>query len=1251
MKVFNLLKFVIVLLLFPVMLNAQVFSSGFENDLNTDWHSDTSGTGLPIFEINTASKYQGSNGFHMEFNQAEQKGNLWTPRNIDWKNGATYTISFYYKALVQGTNSEPNIKIFSSDGTKLEQLNFTLSSTDWVKYSANFTSTLDDDGGYVLFSMRPNDNETGEFYFDDFLIEETQDNSAFFNSLRTTDVDSDSSIVWQQFGPGMSGNNKGAQWHPTDSDILYIAPNMGNAYRSTDRGFTYETMMDEDGPSYNTGLRGPRDFTSLDFSRQNPDYGFCTDENNKGIFHSTDKGKTWELQDKFGDSYLSCVTVDPNNENIWFVGAGRMRNLGRILFPLAEPHGIYTDDNSEGKIWKSTDKGVSWTLKNAGLDSKADVETIIIDPENSSTIYASTNYGFYKSTDSGDSWVRKNVEVDGLDVIRSFTMHHNTTSGDLTFYVISSVMWEADGTSIKDASGGIFKSTDRGETWQKVNGNIALDMTQFSSNNDVKKSYYGAVSYFFGITSSEAETTYSTLPSSITQRFNTITVDPMDPNNVYVNNMYSNASDNNFKPGQIWRSKDGGANWYVTFRNGTNWDSGSDIAYWQGRGNPIGSNVTIKYLSHWMNRDEYERKSCNFMKFNADGTVLHTQMAKISLMSYNGGDTWVDIDDQETSTPESYVGAGNSNVPGHGFFQHELIEDKVFCSAGENTLWVTNNEGDEVRTGAQAATSYKILDDEQSLSSYTIHPTNVNIHYALFFRQAGKGKLYRSLDAGANWEHIGTPIPEWPTSTTNTGGDQSVHQISFIIDKTNPDYMYFCVPQKASKIQYVGDSVGEWGIFKSVDGGVNWTKPNTGLPSSLDVTAIALDPNDSSILYATIQGTDGGLFKSVDRGENWLEVDSAAALLSRYGVNDIHFSKDGLVYITTGHSWWDENEGGLWVSNDGMETWERIFDFPWVFRVETANYDPKTILISTLGNNATDNKNPGTYLSKDGGESWLKINKGNGQSDRINDIAINYSVPGKYYVSTYGSGWYVATDPNPNEPDTTLSIDEFEIIGVSETCRDSDNGSIKISTDQTLNYKAILNGESISKTEDFSNSINFEDLKSGSYNLCIQVEEKPGYEACYIINIVEPDELGVSSKVDTESNKVSISLNGAKKYFVTLNNKTIVTSKSNLDLDLVEGENILEVRTETICQGEHLETIVASSFGNKVYPNPVSNELNISGLTNDSYLKIFSFDGKLQMHFSNISKGKFDLSSLKTGLYFYSVHNSLQSKSGKFIKL
>lgn len=898
---------------------------------------------------------------------------------------------------------------FGKDGLSLVQVADSLVSMEL------FVDSLEDLSQYFwrVDAIAPDGSITkGELW--NFSVQWEDPMFSFFEDIKTKDLQSDSSIKWVQFGPGMSGNNKAAYWHPTDPDVLFIGPNMGNSYRSTDRGFTYQTIFHEDAPGYKSGLRGPRDMGSVEFSRQSPDYGFCTDKVNLGIFISTDMGKTWDKQSSsqstFGGAYLSCVAVDPQDEKVWYVGAGRMRDIGRIYFSLAQPHGTYTHSGSQGKIWKSTDMGKTWVLKNSGLHPKTEVETVIVDPVHSNIVYASTNYGFYKSLDGGENWEEKTTGFEN-DVFRSFTMHHDKENDSLCMYVINSVMWKEAGTTLADSLGGIFRSIDRGESWTKVNGNLALDMSQWEGNTDIEKSYYNTVAFYFGISDDDARARFPDMPKSITQRFNTITVDPNDPDNVYVNNKYSNSDENNFKPGQLWRTKDGGANWFVTFRNGKNWNSGTDIQYWTDRGNPLATNISMKYMHHWVNRDAYDRKSCNFARFNSDGTVLHTQMAKISFMSYDKGETWIDIDDVELSPgSENYVGAGSSNVPGHGLYQHKLVPDKVYCCGGENSLWVTNDGGEKVREGAQAATVHRLQGEETSLSTYAIHPHDTMIHYALFFRQASRGQILRSTNNGVSWTSIGTPVPQpWPVLG---GGDQSVHQLNLIIDEENPDNMYFCVPRSTLHMELVGNSVTGFGIHKSSDGGKNWSEPNTGLPSSLDVKTICFDPDDSNVLYATVQNSDGGLYRSADKGENWAEVASTASIAGSWGINDIHFAENGKVYITSGYKNAAKDDGGLWVSSDEMKSWKQIFDYPWVNRVKTALYDPNTILISTLPNTQIDLKNPGTYLSKDGGESWIKFNTGNGQSDRINDIAIDNYNPGKYYASTYGSGWYVATDYN-----------------------------------------------------------------------------------------------------------------------------------------------------------------------------------------------------------------------------------------------
>lgn len=975
---------------------------------------------------------------------------------------------------------------------------------------------------------------------------------------------------------------------------------------------------------------------------------------------STNKGKTWQVIESnlISDNYLSVVTVDPSDDNIWFLVAGRMRDYGRILYPQSDPKGTHVDPNANGRIWKSTDKGQTWVLSNTGIHNEAEFETILVDPVDNSIVYAGTSYGFYKSIDGGVTWALKSDGIDH-DMIRSMDMHHDKETDLITIYALSNITWKAkttaEGNSVENDQGGVFKSTDKGETWTNVTTDLPIDLTVFSGNSNIEKDYYQSIAHFFGLESWEAaELAYPVLPNSITTRYNMITVDPNDVNNVYLINDYSNASENNFRPGQIWRTSNGGASWFVTFRNGKNWSNGDDDAYWVNeRNNPMQSNVTFKYKGDWFERDDYERKGCNFARFNADGTVLYTQLAKIGFVSYDKGNTWLDIDDEKADVDGSFmdgwVGAGNSNVPGHGFYQSELWPGQVFCPSGENSLWLTTNEGEKIREGAQGAQVMQLVFNnngerqEHSVSSVVVHPTEKNTWFATFFRQAGRGKLYKTTDAGENWAPIGTPIPEpWDPAPAGSG-DQAVHQFGLMIDKNNPDIMYFCVPKSSLNLEWVGDSAQSWGVHKSTDGGVTWSEINSGLPSSLDVARIAFDPNDTNILYAAVIDNNGGLYKTTNAGASWSKVESTAVISGDSGINDIHFDVRGAAYITSGFKNEEPNAGGLWVSDDGMVTWKQKFDYPWVNRVEVAKYNTDVILLSTLPNTKVDLRNGGTYLSKDGGDSWVKINKGNGQADRVNDIAIDFTVPGRFYASTRGSGWYSAQDPSLTEEDI------LSVSSIGLTCVGTKNGSVKVSSKSSNRYNATIIGEGVNESSEFLGELVFKDLGKGDYQLTISDSENEQISKQFNIVILEPKELQVVPKVDENAKKIELHMSGSTMYSVSVNNKKYVTSDDRISLQLKEGLNIVKVETSKECQGiyENEFFLEKSVF---IFPNPVIDILHVGNLKENSQIKIISVQGEVLIQkIMDLNKG-INVSNLKPGVYYYKLYSDSSVYTGRFLK-
>ncbi len=174
----------------------------------------------------------------------------------------------------------------------------------------------------------------------------------------------------------------------------------------------------------------------------------------------------------------------------------------------------------------------------------------------------------------------------------------------------------------------------------------------------------------------------------------------------------------------------------------------------------------------------------------------------------------------------------------------------------------------------------------------------------------------------------------------------------------------------------------------------------------------------------------------------------------------------------------------------------------------------------------------------------------------------------------------------------TLPTDNFQIQVTSETCRNSNNGSVSITTNEILNYSVNLSGEGLDTDNAFSDAVTISDLEAGNYRICITVDSDADYEQCYNITITEPENLAVFSTIINSRQTVSLDLSGGDMYYIELNGNVFSTTESTIELDLKEGVNTLKVSTNLECQGIYSETI--SNFSRlKIYPNPVSGTLTI----------------------------------------------------------
>jgi photosystem II stability/assembly factor-like uncharacterized protein len=181
------------------------------------------------------------------------------------------------------------------------------------------------------------------------------------------------------------------------------------------------------------------------------------------VWKTTNSGTTWEsVFDNYGSFSVGCVTIDPNNTNVVYVGTGENNSQRSVSWG----DGVYRSENG-GK-----------SFKNIGLKTSEHIGKILIDPRDSKVIYVAAQgplwgpggqRGLYKSTDYGATWdsvlyISKNTGVN--DVVMD---PRNPDVLYASSYQRRRHVWVLiDG----GPEGAIYKSTDAGKMWNKLESGL-----------------------------------------------------------------------------------------------------------------------------------------------------------------------------------------------------------------------------------------------------------------------------------------------------------------------------------------------------------------------------------------------------------------------------------------------------------------------------------------------------------------------------------------------------------------------------------------------------------------------------------------------------------------------------------------------------------------------------------------------------------------------------------------------------------
>ncbi|MFL1013105.1 alpha-amylase family glycosyl hydrolase [Flavisericum labens] len=234
----------------------------------------------------------------------------------------------------------------------------------------------------------------------------------------------------------------------------------------------------------------------------------------------------------------------------------------------------------------------------------------------------------------------------------------------------------------------------------------------------------------------------------------------------------------------------------------------------------------------------------------------------------------------------------------------------------------------------------------------------------------------------------------------------------------------------------------------------------------------------------------------------------------------------------------------------------------------------------------------------------------------------------------------------------TLPVTNFSIQTGSETCSNSNNGTVTISADLNLNYGISITGNGMDIQDTFTTIYSAENLETGTYEACITIKNQSGYEQCFSISITEPEDISVASKIDKTKGTVSLNMGGSDSYYITLNGSTIQTFLSNIDLELQPGANTIEVNGEKDCQGEFKDTIY---FHNRIqaYPNPVKDILDVylGNSTSEKTIQLYSLLGKLVYEYIGYENNiKISTSNLTKGVYILTINDKIENNQLKIVK-